>query len=100
MTLLAQVAAVSRRVADTPSRLAKVREIAECLKQLQQAEIRIAIAYLSGEIRQGKLGVSYASLRSALTVPSDTKTRGTSRSSSHGNGVASGRSLMEGPTKR
>lgn len=69
MTLLAQVAAVSRRVADTPSRLAKVREIAECLKQLQQAEIRIAIAYLSGEIRQGKLGVSYASLRSALETP-------------------------------
>ena len=67
--LLGEIAAVSARVAATRSRLAKVREIAACLRQLEPAEITVGIAYLSGEIRQGKLGVAYAGLRSALDMP-------------------------------
>jgi DNA ligase-1 len=75
MTLLAELAAVSRRVSETRSRLAKVREIAACLGNLDKAEIPVAIAYLSGEIRQGKLGVAYASLHTALRkAPSATPT--------------------------
>jgi DNA ligase 1 len=66
MTLLAEAAAVSRRVGETRSRLAKVREIAAFLRQVEPAEIRVAIAFLSGEIRQGKLGIAYASLHPAL----------------------------------
>lgn len=69
MIALAGIAAVSRRVAATPGRLAKVREIAGCLRQLSRVEIPIAIAYLSGEIRQGKLGVAYTGLRAALEMP-------------------------------
>jgi DNA ligase-1 len=69
MTLLAEVAAVSRRVGETRSRLAKVREIAECLKAVAPEEIAVTIAFLSGEIRQGKLGVAYAALHSASAVP-------------------------------
>ncbi len=69
MTLLSKIAAASARVAETPGRLAKVREIAACLRALARPEIRIAIAFLSGEIRQGKLGVAYASLHSARGVP-------------------------------
>src|SRR5258706_16116754 len=65
MTLLATIAAVSERVSQTASRLAKVRELAECLRGLAADEIPIAIAFFSGETRQGKLGVSYASLESA-----------------------------------
>lgn len=42
MTLLAEVAAVSRRVSATRSRIAKVREIAECLRSLEPAEIEPA----------------------------------------------------------
>ena len=64
MTLFSTIAAVSGRVAQTPSRLAKVREIAECLRALEAAEVPIASAFLSGETRQA-VGVSYAALRAA-----------------------------------
>jgi DNA ligase-1 len=69
MTLLAVVAETSRRVAATSSRLEKTRELAECLRRVEPEEIPIAIAYLSGETRQGKVGVSYASLRDASVSP-------------------------------
>src|SRR5262245_30052687 len=68
MTLLASVAAASQRVAQTSSRLAKVRELAACLRELTADEIPIATAFLSGETRHGKLNVSYASLGSARTA--------------------------------
>jgi DNA ligase-1 len=64
VTLLADIAAVSHRVARTSSRLAKIREIAECLRRVTPPEIPIAIAFLSGETLQGKLGVAYATLQS------------------------------------
>src|SRR5262245_60866179 len=64
MTLLSDVATASLRVAETSSRLAKIRELAECLRRVAPGEIPIAIAFLSGETRQGKLGVAYATLRS------------------------------------
>jgi DNA ligase 1 len=65
MTLLADLVAVSTRVGATAGRLAKVREIARCLTGLSPEEIPIAIAYLSGETPQGKLGVAYATLAQA-----------------------------------
>ena len=67
MTLLATLAAVSQRVSQTSSRLAKVRELADCLRGLGKDESPIAIAFLSGETRQGRLGVSYSTLHSAGT---------------------------------
>ena len=63
MTLLAQLAAASGRVSETASRRAKIAELAACLRGLAPDEIPIAIAFLSGETRQGKLGVAYAALR-------------------------------------
>ena len=65
MTLLAETAAVSRKVAETSSRLEEVRELSVHLRRLAPVEIPIAIAFLSAETRQGKLGVSYAALRAA-----------------------------------
>src|SRR5947209_8147758 len=65
MTLLSDVALTSRRVADTPSRNAKVALLAACLRRLAPAEIEIAVAYLSGETRQGRSGIGYALLRDA-----------------------------------
>lgn len=55
MTLLADLAAVSRRVSGTASRLAKIRELAGCLRRLTPDEIPIAIAFLTSETRQGWL---------------------------------------------
>jgi DNA ligase 1 len=69
MTLFSTIAAVSRRVAQTASRLNKVRELADCLRAVTREEVPVAIAFLSGQTRRGKLGVSYATLRSARAAP-------------------------------
>jgi DNA ligase-1 len=61
-TLLATVVDASRRVADTNSRLAKRDAIAACLRGGLPDEIEIAVAYLSGELRQGRIGIGYATL--------------------------------------
>jgi len=68
VTRLADVVRTSARVAETASRLAKIRELAACLRQLEPDEIDIAIPFLSGDVRQGKLAVGYAALRSARTT--------------------------------
>ena len=65
MTGLAELVRVSNQVAATSSRLAKIRELADFLRPLEREEIEIALPYLSGDIRQGKLAVGYASLQSA-----------------------------------
>ena len=69
MTLLADIAVVSQRVARTSSRLEKTRELADCLRCVAPDEIPIAIAYLSGETLQGKLGVAYGTLQSVRHQP-------------------------------
>jgi DNA ligase-1 len=66
VTLLAEVARVSAAVAATASRLEKTRLLAECLRVLEPGEVEIALPYLSGEIRQGKLALGYAALKSAV----------------------------------
>ena len=70
MTLLADVVRASNEVARTSSRLAKVAALAECMKRLDPDEVEIAIPYLSGDIRQGKLAIGYALLRSARSAAS------------------------------
>jgi DNA ligase-1 len=69
VTPLSDVVRTSTQLAGTPGRLAKVRELAGRLGRLEPDEIRIAIPYLSGEVRQGKLSLGQASLRSARAEP-------------------------------
>jgi DNA ligase-1 len=69
VTLLASLVAVSARVAGTSSRLAKIAELAAFLGGLEPAEVEIALPYLSGETRQGKLAVGFAALQSARAAP-------------------------------
>jgi DNA ligase-1 len=61
--LLAELVAASTAVAATRSRLAKVAAIAECLRSAGPGEVAIATSYLSGELRQRRTGVGWASLR-------------------------------------
>jgi len=61
-TLLADVVDASNRVADTNSRLAKRDAIAACLRGAAADEVEIAVAYLAGETRQGRIGIGYAML--------------------------------------
>jgi DNA ligase 1 len=68
MSLLANLVATSGRVAATPARRAKIRELALFLGSLPADEIENAVNYLSGEISQGKIGVAYKALQTASTV--------------------------------
>lgn len=65
MTLLARLVDTSQRVSATSARLAKVRELAACLRALEPAEIDIGVQYLSGEAPQGRFGIGYAVLQAA-----------------------------------
>src|SRR3974390_283904 len=65
MTLLASIVATSGRVAETSSRPAKIRELADCIRELRTEEVEIGVLYLAGEIRQGKIGVGFNVLRAA-----------------------------------
>ena len=56
---------VSSSVAATPGRLEKVAQLAALLKRAQPDEIAIAIGFLTGWPRQGKLGVGWASVATA-----------------------------------
>jgi len=69
--LLAELVETSRRVADTSKRLEKIARLAELLRRLEGEEIEIAIAFLSGSIRQGRLGVGPAMLAEAAARPAD-----------------------------
>jgi DNA ligase 1 len=66
VTLLAEVVRASAAVAATSSRLAKIRIIADCLRALAPDEIEIALPWLSGDIRQGKLTLGYATLQGVM----------------------------------
>ena len=61
--LLAQIAEVSRGVAATSGRLAKIDMLAAALRDAGPLEVPIAVAYLSGELPQRQIGVGWAALR-------------------------------------
>ena len=69
MTLFASLAETSQRVGTTAARSAKVRELAELLRQLLPEEIGIAVHYLSGELPQGRIGIGPAAVSSAAASP-------------------------------
>jgi len=61
--LLHEVALASQAVAAAASRLKKVALLAECLAEATPDEIPVAVAYLSGELPQGTVGVGWAALK-------------------------------------
>jgi ATP-dependent DNA ligase I len=63
--LLSEIAEVSRTVAGTSARLAKVEALAGALRAAGPLEVPIAVAYLSGELPQRQIGVGWAALRGA-----------------------------------
>jgi DNA ligase-1 len=70
---LHDVVAVSRSVAETKARLDKIGHLAACLRYAEPNDIEIAVALLSGEPRQGRIGLGPAVLRAALpTVAAST----------------------------
>ena len=60
--LLTDVVTASAAVAATRSRTAKAATIAEVLREADAAEVGPVTAWLSGEVRQGRLGVGWRTL--------------------------------------
>src|SRR5690242_14747476 len=64
--LLNDIVETSRRVGEVSGRLAKIEHLAGCLRRAVAEEIDIAVAWLAGELRQGRIGIGYAALREAM----------------------------------
>ena len=60
MTLLADAVAASNEVAATSSRSRKIAILAGLLSSLDEEEIGVAVGFLSGAPRQGRVGVGYS----------------------------------------
>lgn len=60
--LLRDLVATSASVADATSRLAKIGLLADLLRRLAPEEIEMAIGFLSGEPRQGRMGIGGATI--------------------------------------
>ncbi|HEX4960495.1 MAG TPA: ATP-dependent DNA ligase [Thermoanaerobaculia bacterium] len=72
---LASLVTTSRRVAETRSRSEKIAALADLLRRLAPEEIDVATAWLSGNLRQGRIGLGGAAVRdsrpgAAATEPS------------------------------
>jgi DNA ligase 1 len=62
MTLLADVVTASRDVTDTASRSGKIAALAELLGRLDATEVPLAVGFLGGVPRQGRVGVGYSTI--------------------------------------
>lgn len=69
MLQLSDIVATSRDVAATRSRKQKTERLRELLARLEPAEVRAAVGFLCGELRQGKLGVGYRTLQALRKTP-------------------------------
>ena len=69
MTLLADVVSASKHVAATTSRSRKVAILADLLRRLDAAEVPIAVGFLTGVPRQGRVGVGYSTIYGLEVAP-------------------------------
>ncbi|MDQ3979221.1 MAG: ATP-dependent DNA ligase [Actinomycetota bacterium] len=67
--LLADLVATSERVGATPARSRKVAALADLLRSLAPDEAVPAVAILSGEPRQGRIGIGWATLAAVSADP-------------------------------
>src|SRR6187200_1337916 len=65
---LHDIAAASNAVSGTRRRLDKITELAQILQRLTPEEIHIAVAYLSGALPQGRIGLGWAVISQARAV--------------------------------
>jgi DNA ligase-1 len=66
------VVEVSQRVAEAGGRLDKITRLAALLSRLDPQEVDIAVGFLIGWPRQGKLGIGWAAFRDATPAPATT----------------------------
>jgi DNA ligase 1 len=63
---LYDIVETSRNVRETSARSDKIRHLAACLRRVERNEIEAAVALLSGEPRQGRIGLGPATLHAAI----------------------------------
>lgn len=68
-TLLADLVAASRDVGEAGRRLDKTDRLAAFLGHLAPHEVEIGVAFLGGSLLQGRIGVGFAALREARSMP-------------------------------
>jgi DNA ligase-1 len=73
--LLSDLVATSGRIAATRARSEKVAFLASLLKRLEPREIDTAVAFLSGQVRQGRIGLGPAAIRAAYDGRAATEPR-------------------------
>jgi DNA ligase-1 len=61
--LFSELVQTSLAVAQTRARSAKIERLAACLSKMDPDEISVGVAFLSGELTQGKIGLGYATVR-------------------------------------
>ena len=66
---LSEIVETSGRIGATRARLEKVALLAECIRRMPLPLIPVGVAYLAGELPQGKVGVGYARLRELWQSP-------------------------------
>lgn len=69
MTLLADVVTASRDLTDTSSRSAKVAILADLLGRLDASEVAVAVGFLAGVPRQGRVGIGYSTIYGIERAP-------------------------------
>jgi DNA ligase-1 len=67
--LLDDLVTTSRRVTETRSRSAKTAALADLLRRLGPEEVDPAVSWLSGSLRQGRIGLGGAAVRDSRTSP-------------------------------
>ncbi len=68
MTSFSALVALSAQVAATSKRNEKVTLLAAYLTALERSVLDVGVSYLVGELRQGKIGIAYASVRETAAV--------------------------------
>ena len=70
--LLADVVATSEAIAATRARSVKVEALAGLLARVEPDEIEPVVGFLSGEVRQGRIGIGWATVASVDATSSET----------------------------
>ncbi|MCU1452398.1 MAG: ligB [Acidimicrobiales bacterium] len=68
--LFAEIVATSGGVAATAARSTKADLLADLLRRLDDDEVEPAVGFLTGEVRQGRIGVGWATLMAIVSDPS------------------------------
>jgi DNA ligase-1 len=71
---LQDLVVTANAVGATRSRTQKVALLADCITSLDAENLRLGVAYLSGVVPQGRIGIGYAAVAELATAPADTPT--------------------------